>query len=78
MIVFPESFILVFLYWRQGYNDRSEDWFNVHVMLQDQTVVVGSRTVNALLHIDCEGTLYGCHRKVVPTIKNAFFQSGER
>lgn len=104
LVVFPETFISGFPYWQQGYNDPSQDWFDVHVAFQEQAVVVGSedtdllsqaakkagvhvnigcnelddhpgaRTIyNTMLYFNCDGELYGRHRKVIPTNQERCF-----
>src|SRR5699024_3146079 len=48
MVVFPESFIPAFPYWEQGGSDPIEDWHEVHVMFQDQSLLVGSEDTDLL------------------------------
>lgn len=104
IVVFPESFIPTFPYWQQGWSDPFEDWFNVHIKFQEESLVVGSedtkllsnaakeakihlvmgctelddavasRTLyNTMLYFDDNGTLYGRHRKVIPTSQERTF-----
>lgn len=48
IIVFPESFIPAFPYWQQGGNDPIQEWYDVHVMFQEQSLLVGSTDTEKL------------------------------
>lgn len=48
LVVFPESYIPAFPYWQQGNNDPAVEWFEMNVLFQNESVVVGSEDTESL------------------------------
>lgn len=63
IVVFPESYIPVFPYWQQGWNDPFEEWYDVHLAFQNESLVVGSKDTDLLSKAAAEAGLHvvmGC------------------